>query len=247
MYCETARMILELDLARMGEADWQDLDAVETHLADCDSCRIWRDRRYQEENHLADAMRHVVVPPNLTSVLVRQSAQSRWKRWGFRSAMALAAGVVFLPLVYLAWPHSQPLDIEAAAWLLREGFEPDFDVPTDDARRITLEQRFAKLGVRTHLPESLDYGRLVFSGLVELQGRAVPHLVFSAPDSESSSWTQVLVLDSKQFELSSLPETMPTGTTASAPMLIQSGENGRYVALVAEGFRRKPAAGKASW
>ena len=80
MYCETARMILELDLARMGEADWQDLDAVETHLAECDSCRMWRDRRYQEENHLADAMKHVAVPPNLTAVLARQSAQTRLRR-----------------------------------------------------------------------------------------------------------------------------------------------------------------------
>lgn len=247
MHCETARMILELDLARMGEADWQDLDAVESHLEACDHCRSWRDRRYQEENHLADVMRNVVVPPNLTAMLKRTSTNSRWRRWGFRSAVTVAATMILLPLVYWAWPRPQPLDIEAAAWLMREGFESDFDMPTGEARRTALEKRFASLGVSTHLPEGLDYGRLVFSGLVELQGKAVPHLVFSAPEPETATWTQVLVFDSRQFNLASLPETMPTGITSTAPMLIQSGDKDRYVALVAEGFRRKPTTGKASW
>ncbi|MFM7114823.1 MAG: hypothetical protein ACKO26_27115 [Planctomycetota bacterium] len=129
---------------------------------------------------------------------------------------------------------------------MREGFESSVDGPTADSRRLELERRFARIGVTTRLPDALDYSQLLFSGLVELQGHAVPQLVFSG---STGDWlTQVLVLDSRKFDLSSLPESIPTGLASSEGTLLNADESGRFVALVVDGFRRKgPAGAKAAW
>lgn len=245
MRCETARMILELDLARMGEADWRDLDAVETHLSDCPQCQAWHRRRYIEENHLAKVMREVPVPPPAPLIAAGSRRTSSWKSKQFALASAAMVAVLSLALFNLIRAKPKALDVESAAWLMREGFEPDVDGPTAEAKRIDLERRFGLLGIKTRLPEEMDYGQLLFSGLVELQGKPVPKLVFASGPGESL--TQVLVFDSRQFDLSTLPETIPTGANSSTPTLVATDPAGRFVALVVERFVRKPSTPPAAW
>jgi len=245
MRCETARLILELDLARMGEADWRDLDAVETHLNDCPECQSWHRRRFIEENHLAKVMREVPVPPPPPLMTVGLRRSSLWKSKQFGLACAAMVAVISLALFNFIRTKPKALDVESAAWLMREGFEPDVDGPTADSKRIDLERRFGLLGIKTRLPEEMDYGQLLFSGLVELQGKPVPKLVFASDPGESL--TQVLVFDSRQFDLSTLPETIPTGANSSTPTLVTTDPAGRFVALVVEGFRRKPSNPQAAW
>lgn len=245
MRCETARLILELDLGRMGEADWRDLDAVEAHLNECPDCQSWHRRRFIEENHLAKMMREVPVPPPPTLIVATPGRSSIWKFIQVGFACAATVAVISLASFNLIWTKPTSLDVESAAWLMREGFEPDFDGPTADAKRIDLERRFGLLGIKTRLPEGMDYGQLLFSGLVELQGKPVPKLVFTAGPGESL--TQVLVFDSRQFDLSTLPETIPTGANSSTPTLVATDPAGRFVALVVEGFKRKPSSPQAAW
>ena len=246
MRCETARLILELDLARMGEADWRDLDAVEDHLSACKECQLWHHRRFIEENRLAKAMRDIPVPPPKHSMVKGRTSFFTWKsRQNSLICASLLLVLAALSLgIYLS-TKPKVLDIESAAWLMREGFEPDFDGPTAEAKRIELERRFGLLGVNTRLPEGMAYDQLLFSGLVELQGKAVPKLVFASGSGEGL--TQVLVFDSRQFDLSTLPETIPTGASTSTPSLIATDSAGRFVALVVEGFKRKPSSPQATW
>ncbi|MFM8932300.1 MAG: zf-HC2 domain-containing protein, partial [Gemmataceae bacterium] len=67
MRCETARTILELNLPRLGEADWRDLDAVEAHLKTCPQCQAWWSLRSREDNRLAREIRAVPVPRHLAA------------------------------------------------------------------------------------------------------------------------------------------------------------------------------------
>lgn len=245
MRCETARLILELDLARMGEADWRDLDAVEVHLSSCPECQVWHQRRFIEENHLARQMRAVPTPPVPPRFKATQGPFfARRSRLVERTCLALLAFLAVASPILLQ-SKRKPLDVESAAWLMREGFEPNIDGPTADAKRLDLERRFGLLGIKTHLPEGMDYGQLLFSGLVELQGKAVPQLVFAAGPGETV--TQVLVFDSAQFDLSTLPETMPTGASSSTPTLVATDPDGRFRALVVEGFRRKQPSPQTAW
>ena len=128
MRCEPARLILELDLARMGEADWRDLDAVEDHLSACKECQLWHHRRFIEENRLAKAMRDIPVPPPKHSMVKGQTSLFTWKS---RQNSLICASLLLLLAalsldIYLS-TKPKVLDIESAAWLMREGFEPDFD------------------------------------------------------------------------------------------------------------------------
>jgi hypothetical protein len=247
MQCETARFILELDLTRMGEADWRDLDAVEAHLQDCPDCQGWHLQRQAAENRMAQLMQNVPAIRFKHQNFQRDSHTEgcNWSRrfipYGLVVAVIL---LIFSPMVFRQ--PAKPLDIELAAWIMREGFESSVDGPTADSRRLELERRFARIGVTTRLPDALDYSQLLFSGLVELQGHAVPQLVFSG---STGDWlTQVLVLDSRKFDLSSLPESIPTGLASSEGTLLNADESGRFVALVVDGFRRKgPAGAKAAW
>ncbi|MBU6295285.1 MAG: zf-HC2 domain-containing protein [Planctomycetes bacterium] len=247
MQCETARFILELDLARMGEADWRDLDAVEAHLQDCPDCQGWHLQRQAAENRMARIMRNVpaIRGKKRDFPSDSQSHGSKWsKRYIHFSLVAAVILLAFSPMVFRQ--SAKPLDIDLAAWIMREGFESSVDGPTADSRRLELERRFARIGVNTRLPDALDYSQLLFSGLVELQGHAVPQLVFSG--STGDLLTQVLVFDSRKFDLSSLPESIPTGLASSEGTLLNADESGRFVALVVDGFRRKgPAGAKAAW
>lgn len=245
MQCETARMILELDLARMGEADWRDLDAVEAHMAACLECQAWRRQRFSQDNLLARHMRAVPAPP--LPAIPKYPKPSKFTL-AAKKAILLGAAMIFFLAVAFPWiirGKPSPLNLEAAAWLLQDGFEPDVDGPTIQSKRAELERRFALLGVHTRLPEGMDYSQLLFSGLVELQGKPVPQLVFATGPGESL--TQVLVFDSRQFDLSSLPETFPAGSGSSTPSLVATDNAGRFVALVADGYRRKPPIRKPAW
>lgn len=245
MRCETARMILELDLARMGEADWRDLDAVEAHLGACPECETWRRRRFIEENHLARQMRSVPSPSTPPKIPSPKASIFAWKPGLAKTACLTLAVLLAATSPILLRTQHKSLDVESAAWLMREGFEPDIDGPTADAKRIDLERRFGLLGIKTHLPEGMDYGQLLFSGLVELQGKAVPQLVFTAGSGDTL--TQVLVFDSRQFDLSTLPETIPTGASSATPTLVATDPHGRFMALVVEGFRRKTPSLQPAW
>lgn len=233
MRCETARTILELNLPRLGEADWRDLDAVENHLAGCPECHAWWSHRAEEDNRLAQAFRSVAVPNDLANKLVsrmpnrRPGGKSRGVLVGLAAAVLILAG----GLGVVAWNRNPapPLDPDAVSRLL--AIRSEVDGPTSHERMDQLVESFQRLGVEVRLPDSLNYNQVISFGVTELQGRKVPQVLFQTEDGGNRSLVRLLVLDSKKFDLSQYSVEQNAGTNRQME-LVPDSENPRFYFLL---------------
>jgi hypothetical protein len=232
MRCETARTILELNLPRLGEADWRDLDAVEVHLKSCSECQSWWNQRSREDNRIARDIRAVPVPRNLASSIVGQFPPQPVRS---RKRMPMIAGMVAASLVALAgiglWlrPSAAPLDADALARLLDTSGQ--VDGPTSHERMEQLVDSFARLGVMARLPESLNYLQVISHGVTELQGQKVPQILFQSEENGNRNLVRLLVLDSKKFDLSQY--SVEQNAAANRLMeLVPDSDDGRFYYLL---------------
>ena len=232
MRCETARTILELNLPRLGEADWRDLDAVESHLKVCPQCQSWWSLRSREDNRLAREFRAVPVPPDFAVQLasrlpLAKRAPSRVKAF---AALAAAALVILGGLGYWLRPVASPLDADAMARLLETS--PSVDGPTSHERMEQLVESFSRIGETVRLPESLNYLQVVSHGVTELQGRRVPQILFQTEEGGNRNLVRLLVLDSRKFDLSQYSVEQNTGLNRQVE-LVPDSEDGRFFFLLA--------------
>ena len=240
MRCETARTILELNLPRLGEADWRDIDAVEEHLKACAHCQAWWTDRAREDIHLAHAFCAVQVPQGLaTSIANRLPAIPKKPRFATWVPCLVAASVLFLGgLGFFFWPSPQSLDPEALAALLETS--PGGDGPTSHERMEQLIHSFARLGMTVRLPESLNYHQVVTHGITELQGRQVPQVLFQSEENGIRSLVKLLVLDSRQFDLSQYSVEQNAATNRQMELVPDSGDNRFFFLLSTQEMGRAP-------
>ena len=231
MRCETARTILELNLPRLGEADWRDLDAVEAHLKTCPPCERWWRLRSHEDNRLAREIRAVPVPHHLASTLAARlpAADRASSRKKLIATLAAAFVLIFSGVGFWFLPVASPLDADAVARLLETA--PAVDGPTSHERMEQLVESFGRLGETVRLPDSLNYLQVVSHGITELQGRKVPQILFQTEEVGIRNLVRLLILDSKKFDLSQYSVEQNTGLNRQVE-LIPDSENGRFFYLL---------------
>jgi hypothetical protein len=198
MDCKTARLLLEFARPRHHELDAGDLRSLEDHVAACPECALASREEKQLDEHFGKAMRGVEVPDRLRSRIMGRLAEERAKvasrRWRRLVAAPLAAAAMLL-LAIGAWGYythaTQPvLNPEAVS----EKIASDLRSPPN---REAIEQRFREQGVKMVAPKSFEYSFLKSHGMVELEGRQVPCLVFAKDDHNA----KVYVLSDRQFNL----------------------------------------------
>lgn len=231
MRCETARTILELNLPRLGEADWRDLDAVEAHLKTCPQCHAWWSLRSREDNRLAREIRAVPVPRHLAANLAGRLPMDK-RVPGSKKLMAALAAASLLALAgvgYWLRPAASPLDADAVARLLETSAA--VDGPTSHERMEQLVDSFSRLGETVRLPESLNYLQAVSHGITELQGRKVPQILFQTEEGGNRNLVRLLVLDSRKFDLSQYSVEQNAGLNRQVE-LVPDSEDGRFFFLL---------------
>src|SRR5262245_38578280 len=101
MDCRSARLLLDFDRPQLQgtrpELEGDEVEALRTHLADCDACRSLAQDERAADDALSRAVKAVPVPDGLRDRLLARLSAERdawWRRVLLRSAGVAAA--VFL-------------------------------------------------------------------------------------------------------------------------------------------------------
>jgi hypothetical protein len=195
MDCKTARVLLLFSRPLAAELEAGDAEALESHLAECPECAPLARAERRQDDRIGRVLRDVPVPPELRGrLLARLDAQrGAWYRRWSAGVLATAAAVVLV--VGLAWN-----------WLGRgtviglQAFHADVS-QQQGARAELVEQWFHdKYGIRTTAPGDFSYHLLASYHLADLEGRAVPFLLFL----HEGEYAQVFLLRDDQFNLPAL-------------------------------------------
>lgn len=236
MNCELIRYLLEL---RRGSTAPEFYDAekmIRQHLAGCRSCEAI----YQKENHfdqlLTRRIQQVVIPNQFQEKLLAslQSAEKpkkkTWKKIR-RMVLAAAALMVVSGLGYVGFQKYWPKPITDTTW--NHFWDDSFSWEVSPPDRDQVTTWFTAMGIKTELPEEVNYQHLVSHGLVLWDGKLVPQLVFANPSTNGGrpSIAKVLIVSSRQFRLESL-YPLPSnqeGTRTKIDYLPESTDKSLYL------------------
>src|ERR1700730_9516266 len=101
MDSKNARLLLHFAPPRRAELEAGEVEALESHLADCPDCGALAQHERRLDDHLGQAVRDVPVPPAVRSRLLAPLAvesDAWYRRWVLLGAgfVAAAAAVVLL-------------------------------------------------------------------------------------------------------------------------------------------------------
>ncbi len=217
MDCELFKYLWRLGQGESHRELGETVVSMRTHEAGCESCRAWVSQELSLDGFLANEMARVTIPSGLaerirkrldgkpTHVPSPNGANSR--KYFTRGRMAIGALAAAILLIFGAgtfYAVTRPIPVTDDSWNL---FWDDcfaWEVSPPDRDRVA--NWFSSMGIRTELPQDVNYQHLVSHGIVVWDGRPVPQLVFANPDTNGGrpSIAKVLVLSSKQFRLESL-------------------------------------------
>jgi len=196
MDCRTARFLLDFSRPLTKELEETEAEALQDHLADCAECGALAQAERSADHHIGMAMRAVPVPEGLRErLLQRLDAGQRphdRRRWLWRLAGVAAAACLVLGVWgFVGWRNRPArIDVERLADSM---IVPDVSNPLPDS----LERFFQDQGVSTVVPPSWNYRRLRYYGLVDVQEKRVPLLLFVHEQDQA----RVYILSDKQFDL----------------------------------------------
>lgn len=244
MDCELFKYLWRLgrgeDHRELGES----LISMRNHEATCESCGAWVASELSVDGFLSREIARVNIPSGMGDrirkrldgnptnanpaglIPSRPPISKSWIRVGI-----LAATVMLLVSGWGFYALTRPIPLTDDSWNL---FWDDcfaWEVSPPDRERVA--NWFSSMGIRTELPQEVNYQHLVSHGIVVWDGRQVPQLVFANPDSNGGrpAIAKVLVLSSKQFRLESL-FPLPGGQEGSrtrVDFLPESNEKSLYL------------------
>lgn len=229
MDCHIARMMLAFARPAEGERDSGDVADLERHLAGCPECdELSRSERLLDQ-HLGQAMRRVEVPDRMRGVLLARLDQERsaWYRKRTRQFLSMAAGIAALVLIVwgiVLWRYHQlpAVDLQGALYQVNfEGENPEL--------RENIEDYFRNQGYHVSIPNDLNLEFHTSWGLGFFQGRLVPQLILSRPGTDPA---RVYLLSNKQFNLSSLKESLPDDTGYHFKVKCRYNEGDRQACVI---------------
>ena len=205
MDCRTARLLLHFARPLTTELEASEVQALETHLADCPECRPLARAESRADDRIGEAMRAVPVPEGLRARLLAGLGAGR-KAWYRRRSLQVGGGLAAAAAVRLAlWlgfnPPFRPLKLDVDR-VGGELFTQTFN-PTPD----NVANWFRAKDVAVAPPGGFNYALLAYYDLVDLQGERVPFLLFT----HNKDQARVYVLSEKQFDLKDAM-SIPPGT-----------------------------------
>jgi hypothetical protein len=201
MDCKTARMLAELRGNRASELPPEDDAVLQGHLNSCPECQSILQVERRIDSHFAKAIQAVPVPFGLKSRILDRLATERgaWHRRRL-FAVAAAAAALLLAVGIFGRPASKArLDLDA---LVRNADQLNVN-PSGK-----IDDWLAGMDIRYRPKEPLDPHLIAGYGMVEVQGKQVPTLLYHSVDHnlKRSVFAQVFVLREADFDFSSLPK-----------------------------------------
>src|SRR5262245_38080428 len=202
MDCKTARQMLDFARPRRPELESVDLEALESHLADCPECGPLAQAERQIDNRISRAMQAVPIPEGLQSRLMTKLETERrsrgWKRRRWLAVPAAAAVLLLATWLGLNW-FAKPshISIEALA-------DVDYG-KLINPRPEMIEDYFRAKGIFTIAPANANYAFFSECYVESLEGKKVAKLVFT--DGKSSA--RVYILPIKGFDIAEAERNQP--------------------------------------
>jgi Protein of unknown function (DUF3379) len=224
MDCKTARQMLDFARPRRPELESADLDALESHLADCPECGPFVQAERQMDNRISRAMQSVPIPEDLHDRLLTKLNTDRksqeWKRRRWLALPAAAAAILLATWLGLHWfAKPQHFYIEELA---------DLDYgKVINPRAEMVEDHFRGEGIFAIAPANANYALLSDCYVTSLGGKRVAKLVFT--DGKNSA--RVYILPTKDFDVAEAVRNQPMdGSGWKAEILYDP--SGKYAYLV---------------
>ncbi|HEV2947117.1 MAG TPA: hypothetical protein VGX70_07060 [Gemmataceae bacterium] len=230
MDCKTARLMLDFARPRRPELESADLEALESHLADCPECGPLAQTERQIDSRLSRAMLTLPIPEGLRDrLLTKLEAERRSRNWKRRRWLALPAAAAALLLA--TW-----LGLNWFAKPERISVERLVDVDYGkiiNPRPEMVEDYFRSEGIFTIAPVNANYALLSDCYVTSLEGRRVAKLVFT--DGKNSA--RVYILPTKHFDVAEAARNQPMdGSGWKAEIRFDpSGKYGYLVIYLGEG------------
>src|SRR5262245_5806711 len=176
MDCKTARQMLDFARPRRPELESVDLEALESHLADCPECGPLAQAERQIDNRISHAMQCVPIPEGLHDRLLTKLETERksrnWKRRRWLALPAAAAVLLLATWLGLNW-FAKPDRISV------EGLADHDYGKVINPRAEMVEDYFRGEGIFTIAPADANYALLSDCYVTSLEGKRVAKLVFT--------------------------------------------------------------------
>jgi hypothetical protein len=187
MDCTSVRWLAPL--ARIGELDEAEQQALNAHFAGCPECWAMAQAHNRLDDALATAMHRVPIPSDLKGRILERLARARRpRRWRW----AAAAAVTFAAVVtgyFVVFPGPDRLDLA----LLTE--KVDLKATAESVENWFDSQH----GISMTAPRNFNYNFLDSFDVAEVQGHRVAKLTFLSQNR--TVLAHVYVLSARQFSL----------------------------------------------
>lgn len=204
MDCNTARLMTLLSRpSGPGEFSADDLTALQSHLAECPSCRAQQASQSQFDRAVSQAMVSVLVPTDLEARLIRATLAAQGAALRMKLARYTVAASVLLVSALFGfgiYAHLRPsFDTRALA----DHFDREFQSPESTVREWLIDQ-----SLPGSLPLDFDYQHHDFHGYARIQDHTVPVVVFKAwsANAPRPDMARVYIVRPGQFDLKSLQD-----------------------------------------
>lgn len=228
MDCNTARLLIELQLSAPHDLADTEQSALNAHLAECVCCAELT-RSEQEFDRFLRARRHgVPVPSGLRDrvlvSLARDQTAAFWRQT-YRVASAVAAVLLFAAAgVWLSWPRPAHFDSTSLARSFGAG-----QGVVDRASAVEFFRNEYRVETAAPSDAEFDYRLLTACDMTKLQGQSVPQLRFQRNETQRAV---VYVVRRGQFEPNTLePGELLVGSPCSVQVLPTDDPN--FVLVVA--------------
>jgi hypothetical protein len=193
-----------LDFARpqRPELESDDLEALDSHLADCPECGPLAQTERQIDNRISRVMQAVPIPESLHERLLTKLETDRksrnWKRRRWLAIPAAAAALLLATWLGLNWfAKPQRISVEELA---------DLEYgKVINPRTEMVQDYFRGEGIFAIAPANANYSLLSDCYVTSLQGKKVAKLVFT--DGKNSA--RVYILPTKDFDVAEAERNQP--------------------------------------
>lgn len=211
MNCATLQSLLPY-ISRPEEIGADEWDEIQTHIAQCNSCRRLVESEGAFDRALTRALNAVEVPPRLHGeILCALSRRSRRQMWYRRVQWSTGvAAVVLFAAVLWRWYSAGPV-VEPGLWAHWE--DQQYVLISNGSRESAIEF-FRSRGLKTFVPTDFDYSLLTHLEVVDVEGRPVASMTFKKGDNRA----KVYVIPRGRFRIAPLPAPLATGSHCSVEM-----------------------------